>query len=219
MATSKPRVLLADDHVIFLEALKALLQSDFEIVDTVTEGRTLLARAKALLPEIVVTDLHMPSLNGFEACERLLADVANARVIFLTVNEDAATAAEAIRRGALGYVLKKDAAVELRKAIATVRNGGVYISRSINREPISIFVSRAKTEKRQEPLTIRQREVLQLLAEGKSMKEAADVLRITSRTVAFHKYAMMSQLGIRTNAELVVYATERGLSSKLNALP
>ena len=214
MVRSKPRVLLADDHVILLESLKSLLQPEIDVVGTVTDGQALIARAKALSPEVIVTDIHMPHLNGLEACERLLMEVPKARVIFLTVNEDPATAAEAVRRGALGYILKKDAAGELRKAIETVRNGGVYISKALVQEPIKIFVSRAKSETKAEPLTIRQREVLQLLAEGKSMKEAADILQITSRTIAFHKYSMMSQIGIKTTSELVVYATEHGLSSK-----
>ncbi len=214
MGTSKPRVLLADDHVILLESLKSLLQSEVDVVATVSDGQTLLTRAKALSPDVIVTDIHMPQLNGLEACERLLMEVPKARVIFLTVNEDSATAEEAIRRGALGYVLKKDAADELRKAIESARNGNVYISKAILREPVKVFVSRAKSEKKAEPLTIRQREVLQLLAEGKSMKEAADILQITSRTIAFHKYTMMNQLGIKTTSELVVYATKNGITSK-----
>jgi DNA-binding NarL/FixJ family response regulator len=127
------------------------------------------------------------------------------------VNEDPDSAKEAIRRGASGYLLKKAAATELFKAIQLVMLGRTYITPLISREPINIFISRAKSHEHHEPLTTRQREVLQLLAEGKSMKEAADMLNITSRTVAFHKYSMMEHLGITRNSELVLYAVQSGL--------
>ena len=133
------------------------------------------------------------------------------KVIFLTVNEDPDSAEEAIRRGASGYVLKKAASADLFKAIQTVLSGRTYITPLISREPVNVFISRARSHEHREPLTARQREVLQLLAEGKSMKEAADVLNITPRTIAFHKYSMMEHLGIKRNSELVRYATQSGL--------
>jgi len=205
------RILLADDHLLLLEALKKLIESAYRVVGTATDGRALLSSAEQLHPDIIIADINMPRLNGLEACERLAKTSPEIKIIFLTVNEDPDTAEEAIRRGASGYLLKKAAAPELFKAIQTVSRGGIYISPLISREPTSVFVSRAKSHSHQEPLTARQREVLQLLAEGKSMKEAADILNITPRTIAFHKYAMMDHLGITRNSELVRYATASGL--------
>lgn len=207
----RSRVLIADDHEILVASLRVLLEPLCEVIGTVGDGRALIVKAKQLLPDVIVGDINMPELNGLEACERLRMEVPGAKMIFLTVNEDAATAEEAIRRGALGYVLKKDAANELFRAIRTVAMGGIYVSRHISREPISHFVSRAKSRVSTAPLTPRQREVLQLLAEGKSMKEAADILQVKTRTIAFHKYAIMEQLGITRNAELVLYATHSGI--------
>jgi DNA-binding NarL/FixJ family response regulator len=205
------RVLLADDHAIVLEALKKLIESAFEVVGTATDGRSLIALAEQMLPDVIVTDIGMPHLNGLEACERLLKKVPESRIIFLTVAEDPDVAEEAIRRGAFGYVLKKAASSELFKAIQTVARGRIYVTSSITCEPVNVFVSRARNHEHREPLTLRQREVLQLLAEGKSMKEAADILNITPRTIAFHKYSMMQHLGITRNSELVRYATQSGL--------
>jgi DNA-binding NarL/FixJ family response regulator len=135
----------------------------------------------------------------------------SSKVIFLTVNEDPNLAEEAIRRGAMGYLLKMAAVTELFKAIQTVMLGRTFITPLISREPVNVFITRARSHAHQEPLTARQREVLQLLAEGKSMKEAADVLNVTPRTIAFHKYTMMEHLGIRRNSELVRYAAQAGL--------
>src|SRR5436305_14340958 len=153
----------------------------------------------------------MPQLNGLEACERLLKKLPDTRIIFVTVNEDIATGEEAIRRGAFGYVLKKAATSELFKAIQTVMSGRVYVTPAITKDSIQVFVARAKSHQHKEQLTARQREVLQLLAEGKSMKEAADVLHVTPRTIAFHKYSMMQHLGVTRNSELVLYAAQSGL--------
>lgn len=211
MSMNPTRVLLADDHIILLEALKNLLAPVCDVVGTATDGRQLISMAEKLHPEVIVADINMPHLNGLEACERLMKRVPDSRVIFLTVNEDPETAEEAIRRGAFGYLLKKAASAELFKAIQAVAAGRVYVTPSIAREPLNIFISRAKSHTHQDPLTSRQREVLQLLAEGKSMKEAADILNITPRTIAFHKYAMMEHLGITRNSELVRYATQSGL--------
>jgi DNA-binding NarL/FixJ family response regulator len=207
----KTRVLLADDHVILLEALKKLIETTCTVLGTATDGRSLINLAEEFRPEVIIADINMPNLNGLEACERLTKRFPETKIIFLTVNEDPETAEEAIRRGASGYVLKKAASTELFKAIQTVASGRCYITPSITRDPVNVFVERAKSHTHQEALTERQREVLQLLAEGKSMKEAADVLNITARTIAFHKYAMMQQLGISRNSELVRYATQIGL--------
>ncbi len=208
---TKPRVLIADDHQILVASLKILLGAHCEIVGTANDGQSLIAKALELRPDLVIADIHMPQLNGLEACERLQNELPDTRVILLTVNEDTDTAEEAIRRGAFGYVLKKDAASELFKAVQSVAAGRLYISARIAQGPTSLFVARARRRTSAEPLTLRQREVLQLLAEGKSMKEAGDILQIAPRTIAFHKYAMMHQLGITRNSELVLYATRAGI--------
>jgi len=208
---NRTRVLMADDHAIVLEALKKLVEPSCEVVGTAADGRMLITQAEKHRPDVIIADINMPHLNGLEACERLKKKLPESKVIFLTVNEDPDSAEEAIRRGASGYLLKKAASAELFKAIQTVMSGRTYITPLISREPVNIFISRARSHEHHEPLTARQREVLQLLAEGKSMKEAADILNITSRTVAFHKYSMMEHLGIKRNSELVRYATQAGL--------
>jgi DNA-binding NarL/FixJ family response regulator len=207
----KTQVLLADDHLIFLEAMKKLVESRCHVVGTASDGQMLISLAEKLRPELILADINMPHLNGLEACERLLKKLPQSKIILLTVNEDADTAREAIRRGASGYLLKKSPPAELFKAIEAVLAGHIYLSPAITRDPIKIFISRGKSAEPKERLTSRQREVLQLLAEGKSMKEAADVLRVTVRTIAFHKYAMMQHLGITRNSQLVVYAAQSGL--------
>ncbi len=208
---NRTRVLLADDHAILLEALKKLVEPACLVVGTAMDGRTLITMAEKLLPEVIIADINMPHLNGLEACERLMKKLPKSKVIFLTVNEDPESAEEAIRRGASGYLLKKAASTELFKAIQTVMLGRTYITPLVSREPVNIFISRARSHEHHEPLTARQREVLQLLAEGKSMKEAADILNITPRTIAFHKYSMMEHLGITRNSDLVRYAAQSGL--------
>jgi DNA-binding NarL/FixJ family response regulator len=207
----KARVLIADDHTLFLEGMKKLLEPSCWVLGTATNGQELISEAEKHRPEMILTDINMPQLNGLEACERLLKRFPDCKIVFITVNEDIAIAEEAIRRGALGYVLKKAATTELIRAIQTVMGGRVYVSSAITREPVQVFISRARSHANKEQLTPRQREVLQLLAEGKSMKEAADVLRITARTIAFHKYTMMHHLGVTRNSELVLYAAQSGL--------
>ena len=206
-----PRVLLADDHVILLEALKRLLEPHCNVIGVATDGRSLLEMAGRLRPDVIISDIYMPNLNGLDAC-RIITSKGGNKVIFLTVTEDPDTAAEAIRRGALGYVLKKSAPAELFEAIQTVRLGRPYISPAVTTEPPNVFIARARSHRRETPITMRQREVLQLLAEGRSMKEAAEMLKLSTRTIAFHKYRMMELLGLTRNAELVRYATQNGLS-------
>jgi DNA-binding NarL/FixJ family response regulator len=182
-------------------------------VATVTDGRALVDTALRLQPDVVVVDINMPQLNGLDAAEQLHARLPDTRLIFLTVNEDPDVAAEAIRRGALGYLLKKSAATELFAAIRQVLAGRHYITPLVTRDPTMVFVSRAEQARRKPELTLRQREVLQLLAEGRSMKEAADILKVAPRTIAFHKYSMMEQHGLCTSAELVQFAVRLGLVS------
>jgi DNA-binding NarL/FixJ family response regulator len=210
---NRPRVVLADDHALLLEALRKLLEPACQIVATVTDGRALVEIAVRLKPEIIVADIGMPQLNGLDAAQQLRIKLPETRLIFLTVNEDPDVAAEAVRRGALGYLLKKSAATELFTAIARVLAGHHYITPLITHDPTKVFVARAEQTQRSPGLSLRQREVLQLLAEGRSMKEAADILKVTPRTIAFHKYSMMKQLGMKTGAELVQYAVRLGLVS------
>jgi DNA-binding NarL/FixJ family response regulator len=208
---NQPRVLLADDHAMLLDALRKLLEPPCSVVAAVTDGRALVETAVALKPDVVIADIGMPRLNGLDACEYLRAMLPDTKVIFLTVNEDPDIAAEAIRRGAMGFLLKKSAATELFAAIEEVLAGRHYVTPLITRDPTRLFVSRAEHGREAHGLTLRQREVLQLLAEGRSMKEAADILHVTPRTIAFHKYTMMQQHGLKTGAELVQYAVRLGL--------
>lgn len=211
---SRTKILIADDHELVAQAFKTLLATSYDIVGTVTDGQTLIKAADALAPQIVLVDLTMPRLNGLDAIERIREQQPRIRLIVLTQQEDADTAAEAIRRGASGYVLKSSAPSELFEAIEEVLEGRVYVSPKVARAPSAVFAIDAIRTTRRSTLTLRQREVLQLLAEGKSMKEAAHVLDVTPRTIAFHKYSMMEQLGLRTTAELVQHAVTLGLVAR-----
>jgi DNA-binding NarL/FixJ family response regulator len=205
---ARPRILMADDHVMLLEAFKALLEPEYEVIGTVTDGRMLLEEFARLHPEVVLLDIAMPLLNGLDAGRQLKAQRRSVRLIYLTMNPDPDLASEALRLGASGYLLKSSAAQELKQAIQEALRGRSYITPLIAREVVgSLIEPRAP---RQE-LTTRQREVLQLLAEGKSMKEVAAILDLTPRTVAFHKYRMMEQLRLKTSAELVTFAVREGM--------
>ncbi len=203
----RPRILLADDHVLMAEALKHLLQADFDVVGTVSDGRALLKAAAELHPELVVVDIGMPLLNGLDAGEQLKTLRPEIKVIYLTQNREPRYAVEAFRRKASGYLLKDSAASELTTAIREALLGRTYVSPLIAGGMLDL----ASQGNDSRELSPREREVLQLLAEGKSMKEVAAVLEISPRTVEFHKYRMMELLGVRTNAELVQYAIRHGL--------
>jgi len=206
-----PRILLADDHTMLLEAFRRLLESRCEIVGTAADGRTLLDVAASSQPDVIVLDISMPRLNGMDAFMQLRRKMPDLKFVFLTVNEDPDIAAQAINLGASGYLLKSSAAGELFTAIERALAGKIYVTPLLTKGvPLGVFLSRA-TKSDVEKLTVRQREVLQLLAEGRAMKEIADLLRVTARTVAFHKYTIMEQLGAKTTAELVQYAVEHGM--------
>ena len=202
------RVLLADDHVLIAQALEHLLRAEFDVVGTVADGRALLKAAGELRPDVVVVDIGMPLLNGLDAGEQLKALHPAIKVVFLTQNREPRFAVEAFRRQASGYVLKDAAASELIAAIRAALEGKTYISPSIAR---SMSEESAAGQILLRDLSTREREVLQLLAEGKSMKEVAAVLAISPRTVEFHKYRIMELLRVRTNAELVQQAIKLGL--------
>ena len=204
---SRPRVLLADDHTLLLGAFEKLLSEDCEVVGQVADGRALVAAAEELKPDIVVLDISMPLLNGLEAGRQIKRKLPATKLIFVTMNEDTDLAADAFRAGASGYLLKQSATSELMAAIHQVMEGRSYVTPLITEGLVSSLMHHDDTAPGNE-LTPRQREVLQLLAEGRSMKEVASLLSLTPRTVAFHKYRIMEQLKIKSSAELVQYAVK-----------
>lgn len=206
------RTLLADDHILLLEAIGKLLEPECEIVGAVADGRALVEAAKKLRPEVVILDITMPRLNGLDAGRQLKELMPEVKLVYLTVSEDPDTAAEALRVGASGYVLKNSAAKELFIAIHTALDGGTYVTPSAT-SGLAEALRHPKRTSREERLTTRQREVLQLLVEGHSMKETGAMLGITPRTVAYHKYAMMKVLDVETTADLIRLAVSRGLIS------
>jgi DNA-binding NarL/FixJ family response regulator len=201
----KIRILLADDHTLIVEALCRLLEGQFEIVGTAADGRELLEKAVELRPDVIVMDLSMPVLNGMEAGDRLKKLVPRSKVIVLTMNENAEIAAEVLRNWGAGFVLKKSASAELVQAIQTVFTGKTFVTSHLTQNLLDEFV-RNPDGHNGKSLTPRQREVLQLLAEGRTMKQAAAVLRVTPRTVAFHKYKIMEEFALKTNSELLRFA-------------
>ena len=208
------RVILADDHILMLDALRNWLEPEFEVVGTFANGRALVEAAPQLKPDVIVLDIGMPLMNGLSAGQRLKRLMPAAKLIYLTMNQDQDMAAEAFRLGANGYLLKHSAASELVAAIRQVVRGGSYVTPLMTEDVVGSLTNHFKKLKSTNYLTLRQKEVLQLLAEGRSMKEAAFILNVSPRTVAFHKYTMMDHLHIKTSAELVQYA----MSSQLVAV-
>ena len=206
----RPRIVIADDHLLMAQALEHLLARDFDVVATVGDGRALLTAAADLKPDLVVVDIGMPLLNGLEAGQQLKTQHPEIRIIYLTQNRDPRLAAEALHRNAAGYLLKDAAASELLAAIRAALDGRSYVSPAIAGDLADEALA---TDTRSRALSAREREVLQLLAKGKSMKEVAAALDISPRTVEFHKYRLMDRLGVKTNAELVQYAVRTGLIS------
>ena len=207
----RPRIVIADDHVLIAQALEHLLQAEFDVVGVVSDGRALLTAAVELKPDVVVVDIGMPLLNGLDAGEQLKALHSEIKVIYLTQNREPRLAVEAFRRKASGYLLKDSAASELTTAIRQALQGRSYVSPLIARDMLDRASSAFAGDTSGRELSSREREVLQLLAEGKSMKEVAALLEISPRTVEFHKYRIMGLLGVKTNAELVQYAIKWGL--------
>ena len=202
----RPRVILADDHTLILEALKNMLEPEFEVVGMFGDGLALMEGASALNPNVIVLDIGMPSMNGLNAGQRLKQAIPRVKLVYLTMNHDPDMAGEAFRLGASAYLLKNSAATELQKAIREVVRGGYYVTPLMTKGMHGSYIQNFKLRKSPSSLTLRQKEVLQLLAEGRSMKEVAFVLNVSPRTIAFHKYTMMEHLQIRSNAELIEYA-------------
>ena len=206
---TKPRVLLADDHRMVAEGLKGLLSEEFELVGIVEDGRAMVAAAREMHPDVIVADISMPHLNGIDALAPLKRDNPDVRVVFLTMHRDAAYARRALGAGASGFVLKHSAPAELVLAVRAALQGRTFIAPELAAE-----VFRTAKEKDADPLatlTPRQREILQLLAEGKSAKLIAAALDISARTVEFHKYTLMDALGMENSAELIRFAIKHGL--------
>jgi len=215
---NKPTVLLADDHIMIADALRNLLSSEYEIVATVNDGRALLETALQVKPDVVVVDIGMPLLNGLSAGQQLKQRLRNVKLIYVTMNEDPDLAAEALRTVASAYLLKSSAASELLKSIHEVLHGRTYVTPKIKKLIDESFIRSCKPKPAEKRLTPRQIEVVQLLAEGKTMKEIGSVLSLTARTVAFHKYRIMEVLNFKSNAELVQFAVKNNFVA-LNPMP
>jgi len=212
---SKPRVLIADDHKIFAEGLKRLLNEDFEVVGVVEDGRQLVDAAEKLQPDAIVADISMPLLNGIDAVRRIKKVHPGIKVVFLTMHPDVAYAVSAFKEGASGYVLKNSAPDELIVAIREGLKGRAYVTPMIAGKLLRAYESGSQPETGTDAmlsLSSRQREVLQLLAEGHSAKEIASILNISAKTVEYHKYRMMENLGAKTTAELIAFGAKHGLA-------
>ena len=201
-----PRVILADDHKILVEAFRKLLEPYCDVVATVVDGRALLEVAATLKPDLIVLDIGMPILNGLEAGRQLKSKMPSVKLIFLTMHEDPDLAIEAKRLGATGYLLKTSAHSELLHAIREALRGRSYFTPQIVRGMEKSFIRDPRGGTLPKLPTPRQCEVIQLLAEGKPMKQIGDILHLTPRTVAFHKYRIMEQLALNSSAELIQFA-------------
>lgn len=212
--SGKPRVVLADDHAMVLEGFRSLLAPHCEIVGTVEDGRALIECVAQHQPDVVVVDVSMPLLNGIEATRRLKRLTPCPKIICLTMHADRAYVSEAFKAGVDGYVLKKSVATELLQAIQTVMKDQYFLTPQLTKGLIDSLVKETPPAPNDgQPLTPRQREVLQLVAEGKTVKEVAEILKVSPKTVAFHKGEIMEQLNLHTTAELTKYALEHGLTT------
>jgi DNA-binding NarL/FixJ family response regulator len=208
-----PTVLLADDHQMMADALKVVLEPRYKVVATVRDGRALVEAAAKFQPDVIVLDIAMPKLNGLDAARLLKQNKSKAKIIFLTMHEDPDLVGEAFRAGGSGFLLKHAAAFELTDAIDKVLKGGTYVTTFAAKGQEHIQLRHPKAREHSAEPTARQREVIQLLAEGRSMKEIASILAITKRTVAAHKYSVMDILQLKTNAEIVQYAIKHKIIS------
>jgi DNA-binding NarL/FixJ family response regulator len=209
---NRPRILLADDHRMVAEGLKSLLSPEFELVGVVEDGLALIDAAKKLRPDVIVADITMPRLNGLGALTQLKKEIPRVRVIFLTMHQDVAYARRALDSGASGFVLKHSAPAELVAAIHAALEGKTYLTPALAGEVLQQIQRDPKAAK--DPvasLTTRQREILQLFAEGRSAKEISGMLNISARTVEFHKYQMMENLGLHNSTELTHFAIKHGI--------
>jgi DNA-binding NarL/FixJ family response regulator len=211
MNMNRPRLLLADDHTMFSQGLQSLLEDEFDLVGAVADGHALVEAARRLNPDVIIVDISMPVMNGLDAVRQLQKQGVTAKVIFLTMHADDRLLAEAFKCGGSGYVLKQSAGEELIAGIRQVLAGNKYVTPLIASEWAENVGKRVGETKL--TLTPRQREVLQLVIEGCTMKEIATRLGISTRTAESHKYEMMDGLGVETTAELIQYAVKLGLTS------
>lgn len=207
----RPRILLGDDHSLVLEGIKRLLEDDFELVGSVEDGRALVREAMRLRPNLVLLDISMPILNGIDAAREIKKELPEAKLIFISMHANSIYVRKALEAGAAAYVLKSGASEELKKAIAAVRSGRTYLSPGLDREVIEDAMVRPPSSRHVMELTSRQRQILQLIAEGKQNKEIASILFVSVRTVEFHRGRLMTKLGARSAAELTRFAIQEGL--------
>jgi DNA-binding NarL/FixJ family response regulator len=210
--TSSSRILIADDHRLLADACKSLLEPEFQVVGIVTDGRCLIHSAVELKPDIIILDIYMPHLNGLDAGVQVKGKLPRVKLVFLTMDMAAGTAAEAFRRGASAFVLKQSAGDELLLAVRKVQQGLSYLSSLVAQETVMYLLREQKHFSEEKRITQRQSEVLQLLVEGKSIKEVANIIDIAPGTVAFHKYRMMETLNIKTHAALLEYAIKHHMA-------
>ncbi len=211
MSSNRPRILIADDHNLVAELCKTILEPEFDVIGTVSDGHALLRDALELKPDVIVLDIAMPVLNGLDAGRQVKEALHAVKLVYLTMNTDPELAVEAFHREASGYLLKTCAASEMVLTVRDILRGKTYLSPTLKEKVDYLRWERKEIVEEANRLTERQRQVLQLLAEGKVMKEVAGILNMTTRTVAFHKYRIMGALGAKSNAELVRYAVRNHL--------
>jgi DNA-binding NarL/FixJ family response regulator len=209
MERIRAKIMIADDHVVFAEALRAFLEKEYAVVGTVADGRELIADAAKCKPDLIVVDIGMPLLNGLEAAHRIRENLPRTKFVFLTMQDNPKLAAAALELGVIGFVLKRSAGSELLKAIDHVLHGKIYVTPRLKQE--DWMSMRARSRQPSKELTTRQREIVQLLAEGRAMKEIAAHLDLSERTVEFHKYHIMRAFNLKSNADLVLFAFKQGL--------
>ena len=207
----RPRILIVDDALV-ADAFKDLIEPDYQVIRVVSDGRSLLSTAVEMKPDVVLMDMEMSLLSGFDAGQELKKLLPKTKIILLAMNDDPDVASKALCQWSSGYLLKKSAGVELKRAIGEVLRGHSYVTPSIAQKLIDEFL-RTPRQSRTKELTVRQRQVLQLLAEGHSMKEAAEILNVAVRTIAFHKYRIMEEFGLKTNSDMVRFAIREHLIS------
>lgn len=209
----RPTVLLADDHDIVAEGLRRILETNYDVVGVVSNGRSLLTAAQQLKPDIIVVDVSMPLLNGIEAARRIHKTSEKIKIVFLSMHPDAAYVTEAFRAGASAYILKISASTEILTAVRYALQGKTYLSPSIDRAALDAHIERGQRSRQSPKLSSRQREVLQLVAEGRNTKEIAEILHVSPRTVEFHRHRIMETLGVHGTAGLVQYAIKQRIIS------
>lgn len=208
---SRPRLLIADDHVIFTQALKVYLEPKYTVVGVVQDGRALIEESLKLKPDVIIADVSMPVLNGLDATRRIKAQIPHMKFIFLTMRDDPNLAAAALELGPIGFILKHSAGTELLEAIDRVLHGESYLTRKMRAE--DWVTSKARARQFGKELTPRQKDIVQLFGEGKAIKQIADVLNLSEKTVEFHKHRIMESFNLKNNAELILFALKQGLIS------